>query len=436
VKEEQPKTAMAGERGATGARRKFDDKRERLIVIATRVLNEQGVRGMTLAEVAKEAGMVTTNVAYYFRKKETLAAACFTSGLDRLERLAVEASSAVTARERLSRFWRAYFDLSARIARGLEPDVPIFSDIRTLSEPLQGEIRARYFRYMRAVRELLRGPDLAWLHGAEAGAHTNIIVEQINWTRAWLPRFEVEDYSRICERMLDILLDGLAGPDARCPADAAVLPSPHACCETAALEGFLIAATRQINEHGYKGASVNRISAVLKRTKGAFYHHLNSKDDLVVAGFERTFRILREAQSAALDLNDSAWMRLHAVVCNLLLFQLSPRGPLMRNSALQSLPEPMRQEMIREAGRISGRFAAMVSDGVAEGVLRPVDPLVAAQMLTAAINAAADLHLWGPKSRPEDVAPRYATPILRGVFARNPTSARVRGARESEAVAL
>jgi AcrR family transcriptional regulator len=429
VTQEQPKTAIMGGRGETGARRKFDDKRDRLIVIATRVLNEQGVRAMTLAEVAKEAGMVTTNVAYYFGRKEALAAACFTAGLDRLEALVVEAKAAPTARERLSQYLRAYFQLSARIARGQEQDLAIFSDVRTLSEPLLSEIRARYIRYLRSIRELLRAPDLAWLHGQDAGARTTIIAEQINWSRAWLPRFEVADYPRLCERMLDILLDGLAAPEARCPTSPLPLPAPATAGAAAALDMFLVAATRQINEHGYKGASVNRISAALKRTKGAFYHHLDSKDDLVVAGFERTYRILRDAQSAAQGLEGSAWLKLHAVVCNLLEFQFSPQGPLMRNSALQSLPEPMRQEMIREAGRVADRFAGMVSDGVAEGVLRPVDPLVAAQMLTAAINTADDINLWGPKSGLEAEIARYATPTLRGVFARLPQAERANGGR-------
>ena len=38
-------------------------------------------------------------------------------------------------------------------------------------------------------------------------------------------------------------------------------------------EAFLRAATQLINAHGYSGASVERISAELNVTKGAFYHH-------------------------------------------------------------------------------------------------------------------------------------------------------------------
>jgi len=400
------------------ARSKFDCRRDALIVVATRLLNERGVRAMTLAEVAQAAGMVTTNVAYYFGKKEALAAACFISGLDRLQQLIAEAAAEPTARARITRLWRAYFDLAAQIARGEAPQIPIFSDIRTLAEPLHSEVGERYQGLVQAMLELLRAPDLEWLHGQAAQVRVRIILEQLYWTRAWLPRFVVEYYPRLRDRMLELLFGGLAGPDAAGPAEPALPALGGLAGDPAAPDAFLIAATRQINEHGYKGASVNRISAVLKRTKGAFYHHIDSKDDLVVAGFERTFRIQRSAQSAAMTIPGDAGLKLHAAVTALLDFQVSPQGPLMRTSALQSLPEVMRREMVLQSSRVADRYAALVADGVGEGVLRPVDPLIAAQMLMSSINAAADARLFDPEARPEDVVRRYATPILKGLFAR------------------
>src|ERR1700742_3624061 len=92
---------------------KFDEKREQLIVVATRLLNERGVRAMTLADVAAAAGMATTNFAYYFGKKEGLAAACFVSGVERLEQLVADAAAEPTARARLTRLWWSYFHLCA-----------------------------------------------------------------------------------------------------------------------------------------------------------------------------------------------------------------------------------------------------------------------------------------------------------------------------------
>ena len=60
-------------------------------------------------------------------------------------------------------------------------------------------------------------------------------------------------------------------------------------------EDFLQSATMLINDQGYVGASVERISAALNVTKGSFYHHLNTKDELVAACFHRSVDIIMSA---------------------------------------------------------------------------------------------------------------------------------------------
>ncbi len=377
-------------------------------------MNERGVRGMTLAEVAAAAGMVPTSIAYYFGKKEALAAACFIAGLDRLQPLVAAAMHGETARERLTLLLRAYFDLKRRIAGGAEPDIPFFSDIRTLGEPWRAEVGARYGEFFLSTRELLRTPELDWLRARGAAARTNLVIEHMLWLNVWLPRHDIEEYPRLCERMLDILLDGVALPGAAWAPQPIDLYAPGA--EPEMPDALLIAATRLINEHGYKGASVDKISAALQRTKGAFYHHIDGKDDLVVAGFGRTFDILREAQNLGGALGGDVWGRLSSMVASLADFQISSAGPLMRTSALQALPEPVRQAVLERADRIARRFSGLIADGVADGSLRAVDPNIAAQMLTAGVNAVADRRLARLEPDLERAPKQYAAPILYGVL--------------------
>ena len=64
-------------------------------------------------------------------------------------------------------------------------------------------------------------------------------------------------------------------------------------------EAFLLAATRLINQLGYRGASVQRIASELNVTKGSFYHHLDAKDDLVAACYRRSFDTITAAQQLA-----------------------------------------------------------------------------------------------------------------------------------------
>jgi hypothetical protein len=74
--------------------------------------------------------------------------------------------------------------------------------------------------------------------------------------------------------------------------------------------------------------------------------------------------------------------------------------------------------MVEHSNRVSDRFASMISDGIAEGSIRPVDPFIAAQMLNATLNACADLGALVPDVRPKAAPAVFARPMLMGVFGR------------------
>ncbi|MEO8113583.1 MAG: TetR/AcrR family transcriptional regulator, partial [Phenylobacterium sp.] len=217
------------------------------------------------------------------------------------------------------------------------------------------------------------------------------------------------------DRMVDILLNGIA------PEGSSWDPTPISMNKLAegpelARETFLLAATRLINRRGYRGASVDKISAELNVTKGSFYHHNEAKDDLVVACFERSFEVMRRAQLLARDLPGSQWGKLSACAAALAEFQLSEHGPLLRTNALTALPEQMRRVMVEHANRVSDRFASMISDGIAEGSIRPVDPFIAAQMLNATLNAGAELDQWVPGVKQKAAPAVFVRPLLMGIF--------------------
>src|SRR5262245_4597938 len=139
--------------------------------------------------------------------------------------------------------------------------------------------------------------------------------------------------------MIDIMSLGLAKPGSSWEPRAIPLTiEPATDKSSAARETFLQAATELLNEHGYLGASVQKISERLNVTKGAFYHHNETKDDLVIACFERTLEIMRGVQQGAQRVAANGRENLTSVVAALMQYQLSGNVPLLRATALTSVP--------------------------------------------------------------------------------------------------
>lgn len=411
-------TLMQGASAAPATPR-YARKKESILAAATAILNRQGVKGMTLADVANEVGLITTSVTYYYRKKDDLAAACFLRGIETFDAMIDHAAEAADWRGRLMRFLDAYLDLSRRVRLGQASPVAYFTEMRALKEPQRTVVVDAFAAMFRKFRGFFDAPEFAWMDRREANARTHLLLEQAFWTGRWLRRYDVEDYPRVRDRMLDILSGGLAAGERPWePARLADLTRTPADPQDAARETFLVAATRLINQRGYRGASVEDISAQLNVTKGSFYHHNEGKDDLVVDCFKRTFGIMRRAQLATRDLPGGQWQRLASATSALVEYQLSPNGPLLRASAMTAMPPEIRHGMSDRYYRVSDRFAAMISDGIAEGTIRPVDPLIAAHMINSMLNAAASINVWAPGIAREEAAAFFARPLLQGVFTR------------------
>jgi AcrR family transcriptional regulator len=393
---------------------RYARKKEAIIAAATGILNRRGVKGMTLADVAASVDLITTSVTYYFKKKEDLAVACFLSSIERFDTLNTASLGARVARERLHSFLRLYLDLNRRVRLAEEAPLAAFADIRALKEPHQRQVAEAYNQLFRKVRSLFE----ADFDRATANARTHILLEQLWWSSNWLSRYDIEDYGRIGERFYDILANGIgAGNEGWSPALVEFIQLPPVSHRERARDTFLKAATRLINQTGYRGASVEKISAQLNVTKGSFYHHNEAKDDLVVACFDRSFDIMKRLQSAAMREPGTQWQKLCSAAAALVEFQVSDGGPLLRTSAISALPENIRQDKLAQWSRVSDRLSAMISDGIAEGSIRPIDAVIAAQLLNATLNASASMRINRDTVRTH-AARLYAQPMLMGLFSK------------------
>ncbi len=229
----------------------------------------------------------------------------------------------------------------------------------------------------------------------------------------WLTRYEPDQYGRVEERLMDVFAHGIAGKNAKW--SPTLLDLSHDEAEPGR-EAFLLAATRLINELGYRGASVQKIASELNVTKGSFYHHLDAKDDLVIACYRRSFDTIADAQSRGEAEGGSYWHKLSSTVATLLDVQFAERGPLLRTTALSGLPVGVRNAMVDRSNGIARRYAGMMMDGIGEGSIRAVDALIAAQALMALQNAAFDMRKWASTMPRERAIAMYASTLMYGLF--------------------
>ncbi len=403
--------AEAIEDGEQGTKR-FRAKRDAILAAAAEAINEQSAKGMTFADVARRVGLNTTSVTYYFKRKEDLAAAAFENTLDYLLRMLDEAMVEATPQARVARYLALNMARLGRIHRGEEKAFAVLSDLRATEDPIRSRLMNGWREVFRRTR-LLWGPSTGRAQTDMQSARAHVLLENTFWLPIWLTRYEPDQYARVEARLMDVFAHGIAGPGARWA--PTLLDLSHDDAEPGR-EAFLLAATRLINELGYRGASVQKIASELNVTKGSFYHHLDAKDDLVIACYRRSFDTIADAQGRGEAEGGSYWHKLSSTVATLLDVQFAERGPLLRTTALSGLPPSVRDAMVERSNGIARRYAGMMMDGIGEGSIRAVDALIAAQALMAVQNAAFDMRKWASTMPRERAVAMYASTLMYGLF--------------------
>jgi AcrR family transcriptional regulator len=394
---------------------RFVARRARIIDAASAMINERGVRGLSLGAVAEQLGLTGTGLSYYFRRKDLLAAACFERALDRLEEQIGHAARAPDTGGRIARLIALAIEDTAT-EDPARPVIAWLTDLRALDDPARDRLTRRYGAIAETARQCLFADG-----NARGGAmRTHMLLESIHALPDWLPHYAREDHPRVATRLTELLVSGLLRTDI--PPPGVAIDPPAADAFPVAEEGrarFMAAATTLINQRGYRGASVERIAAALAVTKGSFYHHLDAKDDLVLACFRASLATVAAIQNAAAMVPGPALDRLAAALRALIGVQFGTGTPLLRSTALAALPPELRPEAVAGSQRIERRFAGMVIDGISDGSIAPIDPLVAGHWLMSALDAAIDLRAVETEgdADPQRTARDYLSAMLGGLVA-------------------
>ena len=182
----KPKAAPA-RRGRPSKDQKAGETREAILDAAEDLFSKHGFYGVTIREVAREAGVDTALVHYYFGAKRALFDAVFirraevwnNERVDAINRYVAEAGDGATLEGILEAFLRPPFEWSLKGGPGWKHYAALVA--QTNANPaFGGETMARYFdpaihRLIEAVRLVLpdaRDVDLYWAWHNLSGALT------------------------------------------------------------------------------------------------------------------------------------------------------------------------------------------------------------------------------------------------------------------------
>ena len=96
---------------------------------------------------------------------------------------------------------------------------------------------------------------------------------------------------------------------------------------------------------------------------------------------------------------------------------MSEAGPLLALKAVVSIPNPERDALLKQFGRLSNRSALVIGRGIADGSIRPIDAHIGAELLLAITNAVGDLRLWAPELDKTTIDAAYTRPFFAGLLA-------------------
>lgn len=161
-------------------------------------------------------------------------------------------------------------------------------------------------------------------------------------------------------------------------------------------------AARRFAERGYAGTSLNELIAESGLTKGAFYFHFPSKEDLALAAFiERQQQLIDHLMQAAADAPDalSALRAMARQRAELLARDPSFHVVLRLGAELGAGPQPAAAFTASLASPI-GAIEALIRRGQKEGsIRRRLAPRMVAECIFAAIVGSDELsHMLGESS--------------------------------------
>jgi len=157
-----------------------DARRAVILDSAVRAMNDRGLRGAGMRDIARAAGLSTGNLYYYFRNKEELIYACQDRAVDQLLEVLASAKPRPSFDDRVS----ALIDGHLRVV--MAGGASLHLELDELPKPMFKKIVHKRDRYERGVRELIaEGQREGAARVGDPKLQAFALLGALNWVARW-----------------------------------------------------------------------------------------------------------------------------------------------------------------------------------------------------------------------------------------------------------
>ncbi|MBF9033760.1 TetR family transcriptional regulator [Rhodobacterales bacterium HKCCE2091] len=180
-------------------------------------------------------------------------------------------------------------------------------------------------------------------------------------------------------------------------------------------EAVLTTAVRFFNARGFHATNLDDVARRLKVTKPTIYHYFSSKEEILFECVRRGLAAIRDVAETAQAAGGRGADRLEALMREYALVMTRDFGMCVSRTPDAQLGPESRRKFRALKRDIHAILQGVIADGMADGSLRPGNPLLAANTVAGALNWVA---IWyDPKGRmsPEDIADGMVATLMSGL---------------------
>lgn len=185
-------------------------------------------------------------------------------------------------------------------------------------------------------------------------------------------------------------------------------------------DAILEAAAQIFSEKGFHAASMQDIAEAVRLQKASLYHHVASKQEILLAILDRTLDLLIERMNAvlAMDLPPDQKLR-QAILCYMQILTGHHDLASVLLFEHRSLDPEFKERHIPRRNRFEALWRTLIDEGQAAGVFVTSDTGLTVRTLLGAMNWTITWYRPEGQFSGEEIAGRYADMFLGGLRVMN-----------------